>query len=410
MHSQFPQQRRRFARRGFTMIEMLVVLAIVVILFSLAFRVLSASMENARTEATRATIRHLDSALQDRLEDFERINFKPLATRFKAIYDGYNPGADLPMEVAILMVKKDRFRGSFPQREEDMYGFDGTLGGGITGDEAPLLMSMWNPSSSAWKPDSWAAKNSAVTGELAEAAESSELLYVALKNGSIFGPPHPGLDRIPSRHIGDTDNDGNLEFLDDWGHPLRFYNWSTRLFRPGGPGPNPGEPGASIDQMMFRSTVGVLAPDVIPAQSSDPMVPTGPLLPTDFSHPLNQDPDDVTGALSAVLTTPPKYLATVFNNGTPYPGMKFDEAFYHIPDTFSIPLIVSAGPDGRLGMFEPTGFDPRNGTTTSTLRLARPFAEDINSNGVLDSGEDLNGDGVIESPDALYDDITNRQL
>ncbi|MFO1092495.1 MAG: type II secretion system protein [Planctomycetaceae bacterium] len=253
---------------------MLVVLAIVVILFSLAFRVLSASMENARTEATRATIRHLDSALQDRLEDFERINFKPLATRFKAIYDGYNPGADLPMEVAVLMVKKDRFRGSFPQREEDMYGFDGTLGGGITGDEAPLLMSMWNPSSSAWKPDSWAAKNSAVTGELAEAAESSELLYVALKNGSIFGPPHPGLDRIPSRHIGDTDNDGNLEFLDDWGHPLRFYNWSTRLFRPvSGANREP----ASIDQMMFRH-VGVL-PDVIPVQSSDPMVPIGRCCP-----------------------------------------------------------------------------------------------------------------------------------
>ncbi|MFO1092494.1 MAG: hypothetical protein U0992_04160 [Planctomycetaceae bacterium] len=87
--------------------------------------------------------------------------------------------------------------------------------------------------------------------------------------------------------------------------------------------------------------------------------------------------------------------------------MKFDEAFntfrtrLHSVDCFR-------RPDGRLGMFELDRLRPQ-WNDHFHLRLSRPFAEAYQRM-AFDSGEDLNGDGVIESPDALYDDITNRQL
>lgn len=350
-------------RGGFTMIELLVVLMIVAMLLSISWVVYGQAVESARVQATRATIRHLDGALQDRIEDFERLNFKPLATQYAA-------QTGLPMELALLMVKKDRFRASFPQREEDLWGFDGAPGGP---DDSPLLQKMFIPGTSTPKPDSWLARNASSDPALAAAAESSELLYVALTEGSVFGPPPPDLDRIPARHIGDTDGDGNLEFLDEWGRPLRFYNWTTRLIRP------VDAPNNQIQLTTFRQTVGVLMPDVIPP-------PSATLAAEEYSHPLNQDPDDVTGALG---TSPPA---------------DFTEAYFHTIDTYHIPLIVSGGPDERVGLYEPDASDPRDPTAAAPTpaqffrRLALPLGIDPSTGNV---------DAALL--DLLYDNITNRQ-
>jgi prepilin-type N-terminal cleavage/methylation domain-containing protein len=337
---------------GFTLIELLVVLTIIGVLASISFVVLADSLQNARIEATRATIGHLDIAMQDRLEDFERLNLDPIAERFQAA----NP--NIPLEVAYLLIKKDRFRAAFPQREEDLWGFNGQsdepYDPAAYGDDSPLLVAMWDAAAADWKTDSWMGRNTA------SAADSAELLYVALTDGSAFGPPPPGIDRITSSHVGDTDGDENLEFLDDWGQPLRFYNWPTRLVRPEGPGED-------IDAALFALTVAVLTPDA-------PTLPPGTAsLDFDlYAHPLNQDPDDVVGALSAAVAL----------NIIP----DLDESVFHTIDTWHVPLIVSGGPDEELGLNEPNAADE--------LRLAQPLAADSSD---------------TDNLDLLYDNITNRQ-
>lgn len=331
------------------MVELLIVLTIIGILFSISFVVYGAAVESARVEATRTTIRQLDSALQERLDAFQRINLKSQAQVFKLRYEavGTNSPATIPPQfdaIAEIIVRKDRFKAAFPQREEDLYGLDGAPGGG---DDAPLL-AYWTPS-----------------GSHTPETESSELLYLALTKGSVFGQSSLGIDRINANHIADTDDDGLLEFVDEWGAPLRFYGWTTSLVRPGGNL-------ANIDLDVFRASAAVLMPGA-PSPSANP------LSATTYSDLLNQDSDDPTGALSDAMNSN-GYFTGPFDLQGIGTCVPFDENFYHALDTYSLPLIVSAGGDGKLGLNEPTA--------TGADRLARPIAANL---------------------DLLYDNVTNQQ-
>jgi len=374
MQSRIAQSELAARRPGFTMLEMLIVISIIAILLSISFVVYGAALENARVESTKATLRQLDSALQERLNAFQRVNLKSQAQAFKFAYDSNRPmGADkIPLELAEIIVRKDRFKAAFPQREEDLWGLNGVQENPPTiADDSPLLKRMWNPNTAAWRTDSWKGRDGVSVASAKEAAESSELLYVALTEGPIFGGTPLALDRIPARHIGDTDQDGNPEFLDEWGQPLRFYNWTTSLVRPAGTT-------SPIDLAMFRATVSVLMPGT-PIPSADP------LNVTVLNDRLNQDPGDATGALAAGMLAPTNFFTSSFSLGTTT-GQPFTEAFYHATDTYSLPLIVSSGGDQVLGLYEPT--------EAGRERLARPIAVDASDAADLDP---------------LTDNITNRQ-
>ena len=104
---------------------------------------------------------------------------------------------------------------------------------------------------------------------------------------------------------------------------------------------------------------------------------------------------------------------------------RINESSYHTLDTWHRPLVVSMGPDGFLGLYEPFAnedtitingkLDPGedvNGNGILDLGiLAQLLNEDTNLNGMQDSGEDdLNGNGEFDtfaSPLAANDDLTN---
>lgn len=373
MNSPAAQLDQAERRGGFTMLELLIVLMIITIIASISFAVYGAAVENAREAATKATLRQLDSALQERLNAFQRVSLRSQAQQFKFAYDANRPmGASrIPLELAELLIRKDRFKAAFPQREEDLWGLNGVQENPPTiGDDSPLLKQMWDSSTATWKTDSWKGRDGASIASAKEAAESSELLYVALTAGPVFAGAPLALDRITSRHIGDTDQDGNPEFLDEWGQPLRFYNWTTSLVRPAGTT-------SPIDRSTFRASVSVLMPGTsIP--SADPLTTSV------LSDRLNQDPDDPTGALYAGLLSSDSFFANPFSLGSTS-GQPFSEALYHAPDTYSLPLIVSAGGDRTLGLHEPT--------EAGRERLARPIAVDATDTRI----------------DQLTDNLTNRQ-
>ena len=72
------------------------------------------------------------------------------------------------------------------------------------------------------------------------------------------------------------------------------------------------------------------------------------------------------------------------------------EKRYHTPSTYHIPLVLSLGPDGELGMYEPYEgtFDAklRRYNDTTFGRLAQPII-DSNSSNLVD--------------ERLYDNISN---
>ena len=93
------------------------------------------------------------------------------------------------------------------------------------------------------------------------------------------------------------------------------------------------------------------------------------------------------------------------------------ESRYHTLDTYHRPLVVSAGADGALGLYEP------NHNEDTNLNGVLDSGEDANGNGFLDIGflgqpinedgstGDLNGNGLVDtfaSPLASFDDLTNH--
>lgn len=349
-------------RSGFTMLELLIVLAIIAILVSISFAVYGSALESARVTATHRTITELQLAVDARHSALQRQNVHALAQRFQTSYEQGNNSspapATIPLEIAQIMVQKDRYRQALPTRLEDLWGFDGTPG---TFDDSPL----WG----TWKRMyNKAAGSNVVTDATPRPTghrrdlENTELLHLFLVDGGAFGSSGFSADRIPARHKRDTPIDlngdgtvdatgnGIIEFVDDWGNPLRFYGWTHRLMRAGGNG-------AAIDRQLFMQSAYMLA-----TAQSLPATPD-PFPANIFNHPVNQDSDDPTGALAAAMTATNVFAATFRLDHDVRPGPAlidihdcppFDEDNYHALDTRSVSLIMSAGPDGVLGLAEPT--------------------------------------------------------
>lgn len=339
-----PQGERAMKRSGFTMIELLIVLAIISILMAISFAVYASSVEQARTASTLRTVAYLQKSVESRARSVSNANSSGVATAFKRRYDSAGnpaPNQTVPLEVADILVRKDRFKQALPTRLEDLWGFDGSPG---TIDDSPLWISWKRIVNSNGVPATDATPRP--PGHRID-LENSELLFLFLRDGQVFGDVGFRPDDIPSRHMEDANRNGIPELVDDWGNPIRFYSWTHRLMRAGG-GRVP------IDRQFFLMTAHILVG--APAPST-----TAPILPPDaYNHPLNQDPDDMTGALgAAILST--NFADSPFNLAYETAGppmivscLPFREEHYHAFDTYSRPLVVSAGPDGRIGLVEPT--------------------------------------------------------
>ena len=122
-------------------------------------------------------------------------------------------------------------------------------------------------------------------------ADSAEALYELITNGESFGSAADDVGNFTAGEVDDTDGDGKMEFVDGWEQPLRWYPWPTQLMKNAGA------------RRQLTSN-----------------------LPND----LTKDPDDPLGALTSL-----------------------DPANFHDISTYHTPLIVSAGADGELGLYEP---------------------------------------------------------
>ena len=159
--------------------------------------------------------------------------------------------------------------------------------------------------------------------------DSAEALYFMLTKMEIFGSAPVGEDQFSASEVMDTDGDERLEFVDAWEQPLRFYRWPTRLIRPDNGAAQPFPLDLRAAKLLYGS---------LPSEITD--VSIIPLTP------LAVDADDPKGLIDAAVT------ANLFD------AADFETIYkYHTLDTYSAPLIVSAGEDGNLGLFEPNDTD-----------------------------------------------------
>lgn len=286
----------RRLKRGFTIIELLIVAAVIALLAVLLIPAVGKMVGSAKVKVTAATIQKIDALIKQRVIALDQLDTSLEEAREKVLQPGLSDAA------IRAYVRKEALLKAFP----------------TTFAEAGL------PVGSNHDP----------------VTESAEALYHVLVEREVIGAAGVQPTDFLSHEVGDTDGDGRMEFLDGWGRPLRFYRWPTRLVKPDG---------ASVNMAAAALLISGTTPDM-----------------------LAQDPDDPLGELLGS----PRY----------HGNAALFEAELHTPDTFHRPLVVSAGPDGELGLHEPPD-------RANFGHLARPL------------------DSVLADPgnSVLNDNITNLQ-
>ncbi|HXY36821.1 MAG TPA: prepilin-type N-terminal cleavage/methylation domain-containing protein [Planctomycetaceae bacterium] len=188
-----PNTRGQTRRRaGFSMIEMLVVIGLIVFLTAALVAIIPRVGNAAKVAATKATIKKVDELLNDRVNGFRRWIQKQdtLAGGNAPSYVTNSPYAQLyqtsPLQAKALAVKY-AFKLYFPQQFSEF--------------QTPV---------------------SPPPGHT-QRTESSESLYLFLTTGPLFDTEPPSAADLKAIETADTDGDGLLEIVDGWGNPLRYY-------------------------------------------------------------------------------------------------------------------------------------------------------------------------------------------
>ncbi len=388
------------------------VITIIGLLMTMSLVVMAGFADQAREEATSATIQKIQKMLEQRIEAFERAfrGSRKDAAIARVRSDLIDPDGDgnrgdgifgVSDAVVEILAKKALFRFEFPQRFEDRTLVDfGDGPSGVPGLPTSVYFNVLAPKVRAdlGLPETTALDDAAIVAEAAvqfanhvslPATESSELLYFALFKSGNFGASSVDADLFTNQEIQDLDGDGLPEFVDAWGQPLRFYRWPTRLIDIDAP--NPFQPNLAnlTDPTDTRA--------ILPAERTIANIVMKGLPPAPFALPnggmprdaLLTDPDDPVGRLYAELEK------LDGSNGTGVLANEYNEVNYHTPDTFHAPLIISAGSDGLLGLFEPN----------DTLNLGNVAAFPPNLDG---NGTPLEASDLLLVQEQLLDNITSR--
>ncbi len=345
-------------RGGFTLVELLVVVGLILFLMSISIVALNGAIGIARQRATQATLLKIHGLMQQRIDAFnramEKTNRQQAIDQWRRVWFQTYQYAP-PDNVLDVMVRKQIFRTRFPQNFVES-----------NGAPAPPVGVTY------------------VTANHQPATESSALLYWILTSSEVYGIAPVDESEFSSSEVRDTDGDGLNEFVDAWGRPLRFYRWPTHLFRPGTSSTTVGAIGATASVAttfapIERKYAGVL-------WSGLPAVVTGEL------DPLERDPDDPTGQLRRFVNE----TLRLQGSAAAISAMTFVQNLFSTPDTYHAFLIVSAGPDGVLGLEEPFNPTTINPTTSPALGAAQ---------GRL--GALTNYSAIELNP--INDNLTNRQ-
>lgn len=212
------------ARRGFTLVELLVVLVIIAILSGLSLAGLARAGSRTKADASKFMIRKISDAITEHYDTYE----------------------DLRLSGKSLADVRQRMREELPDSWFDVFGSPGS---NIT--TAPAT-----PSGRAYAR--YYASGPAPTAQYAGA----ECLFMIITQSGLFPDVLTG---IRPEQIGDIDDDGRREFLDGWKQPISFIRWA--------PGFSSDPPSAPAPRRTF-SLIQIADPtnyhDPVDIDSTDP--------------------------------------------------------------------------------------------------------------------------------------------
>ncbi len=207
---------------GLTLVELLITITILATLSALFLGASRSAMESARAARTKTTINKIHTLLMERWQSYTTRRVDVDANIRTAINNNF-AGSDRGKALADarLLAARELMKLELPDRWSDV------LLKAVP-DTNPLNAGMSDtllvarPSLSQAYFRRYASLNQFADKNAIEDNQSAECLYMIIMLATGDGEARTLFSR---QDIGDTDDDGALEFLDGWGRPIHFIRW-----------------------------------------------------------------------------------------------------------------------------------------------------------------------------------------
>jgi len=214
---------RKYSWQGFTLVELMVVIAIIGMLGTFSIGVMRISVETARESRTRTTIGKLDSVITSMYEKYQ--NRRVDVSSYQKL--GWPGGvSDVNYIPALwrLWILRDTIRMDMPMNYAEVIngpvvpdGSGGCVNDGTGNRSRSALNAVYNRA-----VNNCIDINDPTTYDAG--TFNAELLYLIVTNGD---PESRSM--FSDREVADTNNNGLLEFVDGWGKPINWLRWAPGL-------------------------------------------------------------------------------------------------------------------------------------------------------------------------------------
>lgn len=212
-------------RRGVTLVELLVIVAILGVLMGMVLFALQGATEQARADRTRAEVVKINDLIMQRWEGYRQ---RPLPMR--KTYAA-NTAANV-IATDRLYTTWELMRMELPERIADVRQPAVYL---KTTSGTPLQPALWRAyrkkaealtgaSFTNWPNMAENTGGADISTKWTDEYSNAECLYLILS--TIRDGETNGLDFFTNSEVGDTDGDGMPEILDGWRRPIRFLRWA----------------------------------------------------------------------------------------------------------------------------------------------------------------------------------------
>jgi prepilin-type N-terminal cleavage/methylation domain-containing protein len=194
--------RVRVQPRGFTLVELLVVIIIISILSAMTLGGLASAAKSSRTQSTSLIVRVLNDAIMSH-------------------YEGYEDVALTKKTANDIWELRKRMRQEMPDAWADVADLS-------AGSASPARSGLTATSPAGVAYARYKEQRKTVSKQY----QSAECLYMIVTASGLFPDL---LENVRPERVGDVDADGAKEFLDGWGMPIAFLRWAPGFSTPYSP-------------------------------------------------------------------------------------------------------------------------------------------------------------------------------
>jgi prepilin-type N-terminal cleavage/methylation domain-containing protein len=216
-------------RGGFSLVELLVVMSIMVVLLGLVSAAVSGARASQKKQSTRLLISKLDAIIQQQMATYAARVVPPPADSDGDGLPNY-PAGWTKAAYRSWYIRRNLVTGDLPDRWSDVAALaSGTVPLTSSGTAKLPITSSQRTYSAVWQSLANQQRSNAP-----QQYAGAECLFMIVMQGGIADCLDCGELRTAER--GDKDDDGLFEFWDAWGNPIGFILWPAGLQLPGGSG------------------------------------------------------------------------------------------------------------------------------------------------------------------------------